>query len=681
MQDQDPYKYFRVEARELLDGLSHGVLELEKGLADRERINSMLRLAHTLKGAARVVKQPGMAELAHSIEDMLSSYREERRPAAASRPDEMLQVLDEIARRLAALGPAPVIKMPGNARPDAEEPLETVRVEVEEVEALLRRMSEAGAKLAAVENEAEEVRRAKRTAALLLQQLGTRADERNGAGRNRILAGQLFDCLQRVSRRLGENLEQAGREFAQARELANRIRLLPAAVIFPPLAHAVRDAAQMLGKNVRFEPAGGGIRLDAQVLTTMRSALLHLVRNAVAHGIEADERRIQAGKAPVGQIDLAVERRGDRVGFVCRDDGAGIDLAAIRRAAVRKGVIAAAAAENLALREAIDLLLRGGLSTARRVDEIAGRGIGLDIVRAAVERLKGEISVESEADRGTTIEICVPVSLTSVAALQVNASGIAASLPLDSVRRTGRYERSEIACCGAQESIAFEGRPIPFLRLSRALGLQQSGGKGERGSLVVIAAGGGLAAIGVDHLMGAGAALVRVLPALMPVPQIVSGATLDYEGNPQLFLDAVGLVAAANQDAPVRVEARETPLAPILVIDDSLTTRTVEQSILESAGYRVDVATSGEQALEMALERRHSLFLVDVEMPGIDGFEFISRTRADPGLRETPAILVTSRTSDEDRRRGVEAGARAYIVKSEFEQGQFLQTIRRLVST
>ena len=676
----DPYKYFRVEAHELLEGLTQGVLELEKGTAEHDRIASLLRLAHTLKGAARVVKQPAMAELAHAIEDLLSPYREDERRVPVERAHQMLQVLDQIGSGIAGLGTPSDRSEAAASGPANEEPLETVRVDVEEVENLLGRLSEVSAELANIENETRELKRAKRVASLMVQQISSGGGERNGSvpGRLRTLAEQLLESLQRVDRHLGEGVERVVREFSQARELTNRMRLLPSAAIFPSLTRVARDAAVTLGKQVEFAPAGGDIRLDTHVLTIMRDALLQLVRNAVAHGIESAERRALAGKPTSGRVELKIERRGNRVAFLCRDDGAGIDLAAIRRVAVQKGVISAPNAESLEVQAAIDLLLRGGLSTAGRVDQISGRGIGLDIVRAAVTRLKGEIWMETIPGRGTTVEICVPVSLTSVLALTVDSDGVIASLPLDCVRQTLRVEREEIAHCGAHESIAYQGQPIPFLRLSSALGGQESLRPCERGSMVIVVSGPDLAAIGVDRLLGTGTVLVRALPPLAPAARSVNGATLDNQGNPQLFLDPAGLVEAAHQSQR-RQRPRDTPGAPVLVIDDSLTTRMVEQSILESAGYPVELATSGEEGLEKALARRYSLFLVDVEMPGIDGFEFVSQTRAHPVLRDVPAILVTSRASAEDRRRGEESGASAYIVKSEFEQNRFLETVRQLV--
>jgi two-component system chemotaxis sensor kinase CheA len=292
-------------------------------------------------------------------------------------------------------------------------------------------------------------------------------------------------------------------------------------------------------------------------------------------------------------------------------------------------------------------------------------------------RLKGEISVETVNGQGTTVEICVPVSLTSIPAILVESDGVQASIPLDSVCETLRISAREIVRGAAGEFIAYGGQTVPFLPISRVLKGTVTLAR-EHWSAVIVASGPGRVAVGVDRLAGSGTVMVRSLPAIAAARRVVAGASLDPEGNPQLVLDPAGLVEAAGE-AQTRTRTATAQRPPVLVIDDSLTTRMVEQSILESAGHEVEVARSGEEALEMARTRPHSLFLVDVEMPGMDGFEFLSQTRGDPILRDTPAVLVTSRNAREDRLRGEQAGARAYIVKSEFDQGHFLQIIEQLV--
>jgi two-component system chemotaxis sensor kinase CheA len=314
------------------------------------------------------------------------------------------------------------------------------------------------------------------------------------------------------------------------------------------------------------------------------------------------------------------------------------------------------------------------------VTEVAGRGTGLDVVRPTARRLGGAGSAQSRPGRGTTVEICVPISLSSLAALIVEAGGIAASVPLAAVRRTLRVADTEVARSAERDSIVCDGKVIPFLPLARVLQTPTRVSRERRAwSTVIVESGAEAAAVGVDRLLGTATMVVRPLPSALAVDPIIAGAALDAAGNPQLVLDADGLVAAARVGRGSGGEPRVTTRRRVLVVDDSLTTRMLEQAILESAGYEVDLAVSAEEALVRARESAYALFLVDVEMPGMDGFEFVATTRADPALRDVPAILVTSRGSAEDRSRGKQAGARAYIVKSEFNQDHLLQTIRGLV--
>ena len=680
---KDPYKYFRVEARELLEGMTRGVLEIEQDPNGPGRVAGLLRLAHTLKGASRVVRQPAIAEFAHSMESVLAPHRNGQSPVPKESVRELLRLADGIATSLATLESPAERGVTAPSRAAAEEAFETVRVEVDEVNAVLENLSEGSVRVGAIRQEAEGIEHARRLARQVIEQVDSPVAKTDGALRPKVreLVEELSTCLERFDRGLAGNIDLAERELGQARERADHLRLQAAATIFPSLARSARDAAQTLGKRVEFDPAGGDIRLDAHVLLVLRRALLHLVSNAVAHGIEGQEVRVAAGKPAAGRVELRVERRGGSVAFICRDDGGGIDVEAIRRVGVLRGAISAARAESLGLNDAIELILRGGVSTTAAVTEVSGRGIGLDVVREAAARLKGDVTIETVPGRGTTVQVCVPVSLTSVPALNVESAGLVAAIPLDSVRRTLLVGDQEIARSGSEKSIAWEGKMIPFFPLSQALGLRNAFVEHQqRWSTVLVGSGTALVAVGVDRLFGVGTVLVRKLPAVAAAGPIVAGASLDAEGNPRLVLDAARLAeAGARSQAPGPILGEEV-CRPILVIDDSLTTRMLEQSILESAGHVVELASSAEEALEKAASGSYGLFLVDVEMPGMDGFEFVARTRADPVLREVPAILVTSLNSVDDRQRGEKAGACAYIAKGEFDQGCLLQTIRRLVN-
>jgi two-component system chemotaxis sensor kinase CheA len=690
---KDPYTYFRVEARELLDGLAQGILQLEKGTPAPEVVARLLRLAHTLKGAARVVKQPGIAELAHTVEGVLTSHRDSGQPLSRTQGSELLRLLDTIASHLSALAaplePASDVAVVEPGRPPTEEPLETLRVEIREMDSLLRTVTEAGVQLGAVRKAIGTAGHLREVARVLLDLLTAGGGE-HGAGaspgmdRARALATELRSSFDGLQRSLAVDLDRVDGELAEIRDVAHRLRLIPAQTVFPSLDRSVRDAAQTLGKRVAFEASGGEVRLDANVLASLRDALMHVVRNAVAHGVETEAERVAIGKSPTGQVRLEVERHGGRVAFVCRDDGRGIDVEAVRKAAVARGLVPASEATALSSDRIIALLGAGGLTTSHDVTELSGRGIGLDVVRATTSRLKGDMSIRSEPGRGATIEIQVPISIASLQGLVVEAAGALAAIPLDAVRQTLRVRDADIARSAESDSILHEGHVIPFLPLDHMLrrpGSASLASGRHRGvwSAVVVQAGDRRVAVGVDRLLGTFNIVMRPLPVVLDADPVVSGASLDAEGNPQLVLDPGGLVTAAERGRRMVSEQADPQRAPVLVIDDSLTTRMLEQSILESAGYEVELAVSAEEGLGKARDRRYSLFIVDVEMPGMNGFEFVAEARSDAALREIPAILVTSRNAVEDRCRGEQVGARAYIVKGEFDQGHLLKSIRRLI--
>ena len=670
---QDPYRYFRVEARELLDQLGKTVLELERGPSP-ELVARLLRIAHTLKGAARVVKQPEIADRAHALEDAVAVVRGSAAPVTRGGIDRLLALVDEMNARVAALGQ----EAGGVGRPaQPEEPARSTAADIGELDELLDGVTELHAQLAPVRRALEGVERAQRLADLVVDQLASarlQAPARSGA-KVRSTAEELRALLAGLERSLSSGVDLVDRELEQVRRAAEQLRLTPASAMFTSLERAARDAASTLGKRVVFEGRGGDVRLDAQVLAAVQNALVQVVRNAVAHGIEPEAERTASGKPPAGRVTVDVVRRGRKVAFVAVDDGRGVDVEAVRRAAQRRGLMSEAA-RGLGAGDLLRLLLGGGVTTATSVTEMSGRGVGLDVVRETAERFGGEVRVSTAPRAGTTVELLVPVSVASQQGLVVETSGITATIPLDAVARTTRVRAQDVARTAAGESVVEDGKVVPFLRLASALAARRPATRPPASWCAVVVRGaGGAAVIGVDRLLGTRHVVLRPLPRLAPAAAIVAGASLDANGDPQLVLDPDALVGAARR-APSEERVAAPARKPVLVIDDSLTTRMLERSILESAGYEVDVAASAEEGLEKARSGRYSLFLVDIEMPGMDGFEFVERTRADATLRAVPSILVSSRSSPEDRRRGAEVGALDYMVKSEFDQVALLGRIR-----
>jgi len=674
MPPRDPYKYFRIEARDLLDQFAQGILGLEK-TGGRAQVARLLRVAHTLKGAARVVKENGIAESAHAIEEVLVPWREKDEPLPRADIDRVLAELDRAEARLKDLAPPPEeTAQPSAAAPQApvvvpDEPALSVRAELTEVDTLLDGLAETHTLLAGLRAATADLEQGRHLADLLLAQLSPRPGTALSGAQKQLfaLAEELRRKLSGADRVLDQTLGQMDREIGQLRDNAEQMRLIAANSLFTSLERAVRDGARALGRLAEFAGEGGEIRLDAPVIEAVQHALVQMVRNAVAHGIEPPEMRRAQGKPEEGRVRLRVARRGRRILFECSDDGRGLDLDAIRRAA---------RAPTATDEEAVQLLLKGGISTSDQVTQAAGRGVGMDVVRDVVQRLGGGLDIRSDPGHGTIFELTVPSSLSAVDMLLVESSGLVSGLPLDSVRRCLRLAPEDFADTGAGLAVRYEEAALPFLPLAELIAAPRPPAD-MRWTAVVVAGHDGLAVIGIDRLLGSTRLVVHPLPEDAPADDIVAGASLDAEGNPRLMLDPDRLVAAIARSVG-RSAAVEKPLPAILVIDDSLTTQMLQRSILESAGYRVDVAGSAEIGLEMAKARDYGLFLVDVEMPGMDGFGYIERIRSDPVLYRIPAILVTSRAAPEDLERGREVGAQGYMIKSAFDQGELLAMIRRL---
>jgi two-component system chemotaxis sensor kinase CheA len=694
---RDPLKYFRVEAREIVEQLQASLLELERSDEPSATVARLLRLAHTLKGAARVVKQLELATLSHQLEDLVVPLRSAAAPVGRDVIEPLLALVDDLASRVSNLAPAPqspatppevapsagpaTAAQPPPVTGVAEEGMRVAAAPLEHVETLTDGVAEIGFQLGCMRQALPVLSECRNLAG----QLAERLDPRRSADWSLVkavsaqaLASELEARLTKLERETSGHVDRAARELSQVRDRVDQLRLVAAGSIFGALERATRDAAVSLGKQALFEGTGGDIRLDADVLTAVQRALVQAVRNAVAHGIEPrDERRAQ-GKPLEGRVELEVSRRGRQISFVCKDDGRGVSLSDVRREAERLGRLASSP-QGPSTDELLAVLLGGGISTSPVVSEVSGRGVGLDLIREALSSVGGSVTLQTAAGRGTRVELTVPASLSALDALIVDVGGELLALPLKAVLQASRLSESDFNRSADGTSIVFEGQVVPFFPLGWLLRMPSQEGR-ERGAwtIIVVRAQTAVLALGVDRLLGADSIVARALPESLDVDSTVAGVTLDADGNPRPLLDPDGLVAAAARGQP-RLPRTSPRRRRVLVIDDSLTTRMLEQSILESAGYEVELATSAEEGLELARASHHDLFLVDVEMPGMDGFGFVEQARRDPRLAATPAVLVTSRASAADLAKGRAAGANDHIAKGEFDQVDFLERIGRLV--
>ena len=697
--DSDPYRYFRIEARELIEQLTQGLLSLDEEEGSAKAVPELFRYAHTLKGAARVVGQARMAEIAHAVEDALSPFRNTGRSVPLDSVHEFLRLVGQMAEELDTLeapaAPAPEASQSAEAgtpqvvvAPEGPSS-EVVRVELERLDTLLEGLSEAVVQLGGLRGVVESLGQAQHGADSLIEQLtapvasnGSPAERARWLSRVLAVAEGMRSSLVKAGRQLGGGLGQVESELARLRDGANSLRLVPTQTLFGPLELAGRDAAASLGRQMEFHAEGGEIQIDGHVLAAVRQALLHVVRNAMDHGLETPDERRAVGKSPTGHFWLKVQRRGGRVSFRCEDDGRGVDLGRVRQVAVERGVVTAQEADALDEQGLLQLVFQPGFSTARAVSEVSGRGVGLDVVRDTVRRLKGDVHLTSRLGQGACITLEVPLTLASLEVLGVEAGGHRLLVPLEALSGAIHMPAEAVSWTGARASLSHGGQVLPFLALSDAMGFTSGAQRPRTWSVLVLDAGSaGRAAVGVEKLLGISRRVSRPLPTTVPHLPLVAGASFDEQGMPLLLLDTAGLVRlvrAGSASGPPQVRTQRKHR--ILVVDDSVTTRMLEKSILEAAGYEVELGASGEEGVEKALRGGHSLLIVDVEMPGMTGLDVTRRLRATPSLQSLPILMVSSLATDEDKRRGREAGVSAYIVKGEFQQHGFLETVARLTA-
>jgi two-component system chemotaxis sensor kinase CheA len=505
---------------------------------------------------------------------------------------------------------------------------------------------------------------------------------------------QADQLLGELERRLSLLTQRSAGDHAQLATVADRLhtqirhtRMLPLATMVNPLRLHVREMARGSGKAAHLSIDDGDTQADRQVLDHLRDVLLHLLRNAVDHGIEEPLARRAAGKPDEGRIALHARVAGDQLQVVLEDDGAGVSLAAVRQRAQESGLASQSEVGGMEPAELLDLLFAPGFSTRRTVGALSGRGVGLDIARSTIQRIRGQIAIQSTPGHGTTITISVPLTLSSAQTLLVSANEQRYALPVEAVQRIVALEPQEVRVIEGRPAVVINGRPVVVVQLAQVLGLpfRRLGDNADRGYGLVLGTGERQVVCVVDAVLGEHALVVQRLPPPLRRVRFVANTAMLPDGAVVPVLDVVDLVRGglglrqSALPAPLPATTRHAPR--ILVVDDSLTTRTLEKNILEAAGYAVTLATDGAAALELlsADQPGYDLLLSDIDMPRLDGFELTSAVRADERLRRLPVVLVTSLDSPADRERGIAAGADAYIVKRAFDQRALIDTIQSLL--
>jgi two-component system chemotaxis sensor kinase CheA len=688
-EDDEIRALFEVEALERLTRLAELLLRLEVDQGDAELVAQLFREAHTLKGSADMVGLGAIAAEADVLETVLVELRGGARAVDRAVIDELLACLD----RLSALSGIPV-------QPPAQPPVAPARpAPMANLAALLggdvapapvERRQGRGRRVTDGTTGVEDLERlAPPPSAPQAPPVGRGATARVAVERLDDLvrlAGEAAAAHDQVVAVVREHLgfdpfdvpevRALSRHLGDLQEQALRARMLPVGELAPALRRAVRDVARRTGKEVRFELAGEATELDRNVHEKLADALVHIVRNAVDHGIEDPSARVADDKPELGTVRIRAAQAGSRVVITVTDDGRGIHRPAVRRRADALGIAHAGLDDDAVL----DLLFLPGFSTAAAGSDVSGRGVGLDAVRDTVAALRGRVEVASVDGEGTTFRLTVPTTLSLLRSVVVVAGGTRCALALHGVGSVLSAETGELPVEG-RAAVRVDQEIVPVAPLAPLLGRAALPG----GPIVVLRSGARARAVRVDAVLGQREVLVKALPACVPGGDLVVGASAEADGSVLLVLDVDAVVGRSEgvdvlPAVPVAVPAAaDEHRGSVLVVDDALTVRELQRTILERAGFEVRTASDGTDALARLAEAPADLVLSDIEMEGMDGLGLTRAIRDDARWRNLPVVLLTSRSGDDDRRRGLEAGADAYIVKSAFDERALLDVVDDLL--
>jgi two-component system chemotaxis sensor kinase CheA len=469
----------------------------------------------------------------------------------------------------------------------------------------------------------------------------------------------------------------------ELRQNVIELTMLPVASVFDSFPRAVRDLARTFGKEIELTIRGRETEVDKRIIEQISEPLIHLIRNAVDHGIEAPAARVRLGKRPAGQLTLSTEQQGNRILITLKDDGRGIDLQVIRRVAIERGLASAADIDRWTPEQLLDVIFQPGFSTRSSATDVSGRGVGMEIVKSVVERLGGSVRVQSDLDRGTSMTLNLPLSLALLRVVLLEAGEELFALPTAAVRRILQVGSSNIGRLQQGLVVDVDGESIPLTLLSAMLQVPASG-NAPRQTVVVAEGSDGRFGMLVEAVHEEQELVFKELRGPLRSQKTFTGAALLGNGDIVPILDVNALFDLASRApltdaAPVSARREAPRIARVLVVDDSLVAGELQKNILLAAGYESEIASDGVEALECLHRKDWDLVVADVDMPRMSGFELTERVRADEHLRDIPVIIVTSRDTVDDRRRGFEAGADAYVLKREFDQGQLLDTVRRLI--
>jgi two-component system sensor histidine kinase and response regulator WspE len=747
--DSSMLDLFRVELENHARALESGLVSLETDQSPTA-VEPLMRAAHSIKGAARIVGLSRGVTLAHAMEDVLSAVQHGKLTIAASGIDVLLAgndiflsllkvqtqdlpaqldamaddinrtsaMLDDIMKGRAAqptqapaasapiAAPAPVTpaaaaKAPAAASPqpqaEAHGDDRFVRVPSGTLNRIIAFAGENLVQAKSMKVYSSSLLRLK----ALQQELDAIFETSMGMMDEELIPAPALERLHDAMARI----EEIGRSIAEHREefemyshrlehLSNRLydeviisRMRPFSEGLHGFARMVRDIAKTLNKRLRFVVQGEATQVDRDILEKLEAPLNHLLRNAIDHGVGSPEDREASGKNPEGTLTLTALHKAGRLNISVSDDGRGIDIERLRVKVVDKGYVTADMAQNMTDNELLDFLFLPGFTTTDKVSEVSGRGVGLDVVMSMVQEVGGSIHVDSVKGKGTTFHLQLPITLSVIRALLVRIAGELYALPLSRIDRLARVRRDEFQMLEDRQFCDVQGERIGVVGANEIFALPRPRKEPEVHHVVVISDRLNRYGVIVDSFNGERDLVVIPLdPMLGKVPNISAGAIIE-DGSPLLIIDVDDLVrsidAILTQGKPAKIGAtqsmRQTARKSILVVDDSLTVREVERKLLQNNGYSVTTAVDGMDGWNTLLKADFDLVITDIDMPRMNGFELVRRIKADPKRRDIPVMIVSYKDREEDRLKGLDAGANYYFSKSSFHDETMLDAVRDLI--
>jgi len=716
---------FRAEVEERLASLAAGLLSLESNPRAREVVAALFRDAHTVKGSAKMLGLDHVVSVAHLMEDLLGAIRDGRLSVradligllfvscdavgrsmpGASQPlnaDSLEPVVVALRSGIAGDDPVdvPVLQAAAAAAADDSEDeadldvpvrgrdqADSVRVAARKVYDLIDIVGEAALGARRVEQTSNVLNElltehARWTQTLRQTAANDALPEQAALALHRLLS--LSDQIAAASSNLQEFTETQVGRIALVRDGAMGLAMVPLRRVVTAFPRLVRDVAISCDKDVALELVGDNVELDKQVLDGIADALKHLVINAVDHGCEAPAVRVLAGKSAQATVRLAARTAGGHVVIEVSDDGVGIDEDVLRAKAIERGLLPP---DSLASGTTLlSLLFTPEFSTVSQVTETSGRGVGLDVVKTAVDDLGGSIDITTEPGAGTTFTLTLPVTLGVMRCLISEVGGERFAIPITSVVESISLRDAAISDVGGMPVVARNGQSLPLLDLGDAL--EVPGELSSRAALVV-RHGDRQVAWSVDRLEGEMELVIKDLGTFITRVPGIAGATIAGDGNVVVLVDlrelaerALGLGRRSAVPVPSRVGPAASdgrPKARVLLVEDSIGVRELERVILEGAGYQVETAVDGLDGASRLRSDPADIVISDVEMPGMDGFALTRTIRRTKGWEDVPVVIMTSRNDEQDRLAGLDAGASAYLLKQDFDQAQLVDTVRRLV--